>query len=85
MAFAHCDHSGRWYDASPDKPIEFWPDGNNQVVEWFREKKITSLFPDEDTAYNVAQSAAKGTIDGTSYHTEGQSFLKNHVIKQLLK
>jgi hypothetical protein len=86
MAFAYRDESGRWEESDkPDKPILFEPQGSNKVIEWFEEKELESLFPDEDKAHNVAESASQGWLANKTCHLEGQIFFKNYILRELKK
>jgi hypothetical protein len=87
QSFAYCDAAGKWEEAEPEGallPFTFSPD-RNKVVEWYEEKELESLFPDDNTSYNVAQSASGDRIRGITLHQEGQTFLKNHLLRQLSK
>jgi hypothetical protein len=85
LAFAYCDKLGGWYDASPESLIEFKPEGSNEVVEWYEEKDLEELFPDDETSYRTAQNAGNGIIWKNAIHQEGQDFVKNFVRRQLKK
>lgn len=88
LAFAYPDQEGRWEDAMPKeigKSIRFHPFSNNMVVEWYEEIEAEAMFPDKDTAYNVAENASGKRIHGTMMHQEGQDYIKNFILKKLKK
>lgn len=81
LAFAFCDKSGRWEDATPEQREKF--ECGNTVIEWYKEVEIESLFPDKDTSYDYARNAAENKINGIVLHQEGQSAFKNHLLRKL--
>jgi hypothetical protein len=87
LTFAYCDSSGKWEDAMPknEKFIRFKPEGAHEVVEWYQETELESLFPDKDISYNVANNASENRINGTMLHQEGQTFVQNHILKEIKK
>lgn len=85
QAFAYCDKSGRWQDATPEDLIQFKPEGSCEVVEWYEERPFGSLLPDDETSYRVAQNAGNGIIWKTAIHQEGQDYVKNYAIRQTKK
>jgi hypothetical protein len=85
QAFAFCDKSGRWQDATPEDHIQFKPEGSNEVVEWYEEIEFNTLFPDDETSYRVATNAGNGIIWKTAIHQEGQDFVKNYALRQTKK
>ena len=74
----------RWREIMPIGEDVF-RDENNCVKEWFEEVTIESLFPDDDLAYHAARSAGNGLIYKIELHQEGQTFFKNHLLKNLRK
>jgi hypothetical protein len=84
-AFAYCDPYKDWYDATPDEKYIFSRIGGNIVLEWYEEVEVDSLFPDDNKAYAVAEAASNGKFDRTTFHQEGQTYLKNYFLKALNK
>lgn len=88
LAFAYCDRAGRWEDAMPKeigKSVQFAPYSNNEVIEWFDEVELESLFPEKEHSSFVANNASNGRINGAILHQEGQDFIKNFIVKQIKK
>jgi hypothetical protein len=90
QTFACCDKSGRWEESLPANipeldELTFKPEGSNEVIEWYEEKDLEDLFPDDETSYRTAQNAGNGIIWKTAIHQEGQDFVKNFVRRQLKK
>lgn len=59
------------------------PNNNLKITYWYEEIEIESLFPSDEKSYNVASAASGDRINGTMLHQEGQSFLKNHILRKL--
>jgi hypothetical protein len=74
----------RWRDVMPGEEDVFRNE-NYRVKEWFEEVTIESLFPDDDLAYHAARSAGNNLIYKIELHQEGQTFFKNHLLKNLRK
>lgn len=83
LTLAYFNHTEQiWENAAGDS---FFKDHCYQVIEWFEEIEIESLFPNENLSYQVAQAACKSSDRNIAYHQEGQIFLKNHLLKELKK
>jgi hypothetical protein len=87
LSLAYCDGDGEWIDANEGLKIIgiiFKPGGPNEVIKWYEEIEIESLFPDDDQSTTAADAHSKNFTKQLS-HIEGQSFLENHIIKMLKK
>ena len=82
LSFAYCDESGRWEDAQPEQREKF-NTGGNEVVEWYKEVELESLFPDDAQAECASKNASDNRINMMMMHQEGQNFFKNHLLKKI--
>lgn len=56
-----------------------------EIVQWYEQIELESLLPDEDTGYKTAEAASNNQIIKTMFHQEGQSYIRNYLIKMLGK
>jgi len=56
-----------------------------EVIEWYEEIEIESLFPDEDKIYNAGEAATNKQYLKTIFFQEGSSYFKNYILKKLQK
>ena len=84
LAFAFFNHPDNiWENSEPDQ--NFLRNKSNQIIEWYEEIEIESLFPDEEHSLFVARNASDGNFQKQMSHQEGQSFFKNQILKMLKK
>lgn len=84
--FAFIDKNGEWHDAQGfehDKETHYKPYGKSQVIAWYEEIEIESLFPDDHTAGLVAANASNKSFTKMLSHQEGQTYIQNYIIKKL--
>lgn len=84
LSFAYYNHRDKcWENALPE---DFgFKNKNNKIVEWYEEAELESLLPDDDTSYRAASAAGNGSSFKIFLHQEGQTFLKNHLLKSIRK
>jgi len=85
-AFAYCDKNGHWHDAmafEADILINFFPYGKCQVIQWYEEIEIESLFPDDKSSSTAAVNASGKSFAKTLSHQEGQTYFQNYLLKKL--
>jgi hypothetical protein len=78
LIYGHCDSTGHWN-------LYVHPQSDKTVVAWYEEIEIESLSPNEDKSYKAANAAADGLFHKTIMHQEGQTYFKNHILKELDK
>jgi hypothetical protein len=57
----------------------------SDVILWYEEVEIESLFPDDDKIYNAGMNATNKQHVKTMFFQEGASYFKNFIIKMLKK
>lgn len=85
--FITVDDNGYKNHAHYSAANEEWIDKESQIVSdvilWYEEVEIESLFPDEDKIYNTACAATNNQSVKTMFYQEGCSFFKNYILKML--
>lgn len=81
LTLAYFNHTEQvWENATGDS---FFKDPCYQVIEWFEEIEIESLFPNDHDSYLAAAAACKSKFPQTSYHQEGQAYSQNYLLRKL--
>ena len=79
------DQEAEWHDSQIIKMLFSVKLKNYEVIEWYEEIEFEALCPHEDIASGAALSAFGRSFDRQVAHIEGQSYIKNHIIKSLKK